>query len=143
MRIVGPVLIIVASFVVATALYGILIAANLSEDSAAAIAQTVGGLAILGLGLRSYSRLPAHERRYVLARKRSFRACILVGIGLAFVLRIVAPGSQDRDSLTKGAQRELRRLMGFEPILQVSFVQEIARTDGAKLRPVVSLVEDD
>lgn len=90
MRIVGPVLIIIASFVVATVLYGILIAAGLSDDSAAAIAQTVGGLAILGLGLRSYSRLPLHERRMVLAPKRSIGACILVGVGLAFVLRIVA-----------------------------------------------------
>ena len=89
-RIVGPVLIVIASFAVATLLYGILIGAGLSEDSAAAIAQTVGGLAILGLGLRSYSRLPDHERRYVLAPKRSYGRCILVGIGLAFVLRIVA-----------------------------------------------------
>ncbi len=89
-RIVGPVLIVLASFAVATILYGILIGAGLSEDSAAALAQAVGGLAILGLGLRSYSRLPNHERRLVFAPKRSYGICILTGIGLAFVLRIVA-----------------------------------------------------
>jgi membrane protease YdiL (CAAX protease family) len=90
MRIVGPVLIIVAAFVAATVLYGILVGAGLDEDSAAAIAQTVGGLTVLGLGLRSYSGLPRHERRMVLAPKRSLGACVLAGIGLAFVLRIVA-----------------------------------------------------
>lgn len=90
MRIVGPILIVIGSFAAATILYGILIGAGLSQDSAAAIAQTVGALAILGLGVRSYSRLPDHERRRVLAPKRSFGACVLVGIGLAFLLRIVA-----------------------------------------------------
>ena len=90
MRILGPILIVIGSFVIATIAYGLLIAVGASDDSAAAIAQAVGGLAILGLGVRSYRRLPPHERRQVLAPKRSLGACILVGVALAFLLRIVA-----------------------------------------------------
>ena len=90
MRIVGPILMVIGSFVIATIVYAVLIAANISDDSAAAVAQAVGGLAILGLGVRSYRRLPRHERRQVLAPKRSIGACVLVGVALAFLLRIVA-----------------------------------------------------
>lgn len=90
MRIAGPVLMVLGSFAVATIAYAVLVGAGASDDSAGAVAQLVGGLAILGLGFRAYSRLPGHERRQVLAPRRSIAACVLVGVGLAFVLRIVA-----------------------------------------------------
>ena len=90
MRIAGPILMVIGSFTIATIAYGVLIAAGLSSKSAEAVAQAVGGLGILGLGFRSYSRLPGHERRQVLAPKRSIGACVGVGVGLAFVLRLVA-----------------------------------------------------
>jgi len=90
MRIVGPVLMVIGSFALATIAYAVLVAAGASDDSAGAVAQVVGGLAILGLGFRAYSRLPGHERRQVLAPRRSIGACVLVGVGLAFVLRLVA-----------------------------------------------------
>jgi phenylacetate-CoA ligase len=57
-----------------------------------------------------------------------------------FLVRIVAPERHDQDALREGVEREMRRLMGFKPSLEILFVNEMERTQGAKFRPVISLV---
>lgn len=89
-RIAGPVLAVAASFVLAIFLFGVLEAVGLSEDSAEALAALAAGIALVAFGFALRSRLPAHERRRVLAAKRSLAASIGAALGLALLLRIAA-----------------------------------------------------
>ncbi len=85
-----PIVIVFAAFAVGIVGYGVLAVIGVSDDSAAAIAGFLASAAILGFGLLARGNLPTHERRQILAAKRSLGACTLVGLGAGIAVRLVA-----------------------------------------------------
>ena len=88
LRILGPVLIVFASFALSLMVFGLLKAFSVSDDSAGAIASFTGSAAILGFGLLARARLAAHERRQITSPRWSIPAAVGVGIGLGIAARI-------------------------------------------------------
>ena len=88
LRILGPVLIVFASFALSLIVFGLLKAFSVSDDSAGAIASFTGSAAILGFGLLARARLAAHERRQIMSPRWSIPAAVGVGIGLGIAARI-------------------------------------------------------
>jgi membrane protease YdiL (CAAX protease family) len=88
LRILGPVLIVLASFMLSLMVFGLLKAFSLSDDSAGAVASFTGSAAILGFGLLARARLAPHERRQVTSPRWSLPAAMGVGVGLGIAARI-------------------------------------------------------
>ncbi len=88
LRILGPLLIVFAAFVLSVIVFGVLKALELSDDSAESIAAFVGSLAILGFGLLARARLPAHERRRILSSRWSLPAALAIGLALGVAARL-------------------------------------------------------
>ena len=88
LRILGPLLIVFAAFVLSVIVFGALKAFGLSDDSAESIAAFVGSLAILGFGLLARARYPTHERRQMLSLRWSLPAALGIGLALGVALRI-------------------------------------------------------
>ena len=88
-RILGPILIVVASFLFSGIVYGFAKAFGLSDDSAVAIAGFCGSAAILGFGLLLRSRYPAHERRLMTGPRWSLPAALGIGLALGIGMRLV------------------------------------------------------
>ena len=87
-RILGPILIVFASFLFSGIVYGVAKAFGLSDDSAIAIAGFAGSAAILGFGLLMRSYLPAHERRLMTGPRWSIPAALGIGLALGIGMRI-------------------------------------------------------
>ncbi len=89
LRLMTPILIVLAALVASVVAFGVLSAGGLSDDSAGAIAAFVGSLGILGFGLIARHRLPAHERRQVTSRRWSLPAALGIGLALGVGARLV------------------------------------------------------
>ncbi len=114
--IAGPILVVPLSFVIAIATFGALQAGGVSDDGSEAIAGLVGGVVILGLAVRLRSRLPRDEQRAIVAPRRSLAACVLVGLGLAVVLRIAAGAIVNAGQrIDPGLCDDLNELAGIVP----------------------------
>ncbi len=88
LRILGPLLIVLAAFVLSVIVFGVLKTFGLSDDSGESIAAFTGSLAILGFGLLARARLPAHERRQTLSLRWSLPAALAIGLALGIAARI-------------------------------------------------------
>ena len=88
LRIVGPVLIVLASFMLSLVVFGLLKAFSLSDDSAGTVASLTGSAAILGFGLLARGRLPLYERRQITSLRWALPAAVGIGVGLGIAARI-------------------------------------------------------
>jgi uncharacterized protein len=88
LRIIGPLLIVLAAFALSIFVYGILKAFSLSDDSANVIAGFFASAAILGFGLLARANLPAHERRQVTSPRWKIAAALGIGVALGIGARI-------------------------------------------------------
>jgi membrane protease YdiL (CAAX protease family) len=87
-RIIGPFLVVIASFLLSGIVYGLAKAFGLSDDSAIAIAGFAGSAAILGFGLLIRASYPTHERRLMTSRRWSIPAAVGIGLALGIGMRI-------------------------------------------------------
>ena len=88
-RILAPVGVVFAGFVIGGILFAYLDAAGVSERTAETVAGFVATSSILGLGYVFYRALRPHERRQVLPSRGSFWISVLIGLGLGLAARIV------------------------------------------------------
>ena len=88
LRVLGPILIVLAAFILSVIVFGLLKGLGLSDDSAESIAAFTGSAAILGFGLLARARFPAHERRQITSRRWSLAGALAIGLALGIAARI-------------------------------------------------------
>lgn len=89
-RVLSPIGAVLLAFVLLVVGAGILDAASVSEDGAAAVLSFATSLLLLLFGLYLWTRLPAHERRLAVALKHSARGAVGLGVTIGIGLVIGA-----------------------------------------------------
>lgn len=89
-RILSPIGAVLVAFVALVVVAGILDATSISDDGAEAILNFGTSLLLLVFGVLLWRRLPAHERRLVVALKHSARGAIGLGVTIGVGLVIGA-----------------------------------------------------
>lgn len=89
-RVAAPILAVVAAFILALVLFGVLDATWLDDESAGTAAAFVTGLVLLGFAVALMRALPPHERRLVLATKVPRRRAVVRGVQLGIAVAIGA-----------------------------------------------------
>ncbi len=89
-RVLSPIGAVLLAFVLLVVGAGILDAASVSEDGAAAVLSFVTSLLLLLFGVALWARLPAHERRLAVALKHSAWGAVGLGVTIGIGLVIGA-----------------------------------------------------